>query len=765
MKRGQFFVILALILTLTTMYSALADNPIALTSIWTENDGTSLTVDAGEEAEVYVFVTSLESFRLSIDILDEDGLTESIVTNLPIPAGPSNSRYWNEFAIDTTELNGDYDVVVRVTNSRGTTTETLSLNVIGEDSTAVNNPPTIRLDPSPDRWDSLFGLNIIPFFFHYDRTVDESFTINIVGEDVNNDDVTVEANFFGSTPAGMSLVQISEGRVRLTGTPTETGKFTVQFLATDEHEASAGWAFDVTIHPESPELEITSVEPLTVNEGNTNVIVAEVTNDVSVEEFTVQLHDAETGDRIRSDIFTSLEQTENQLRIEVSPNFNAVNHVTHTELTRDVVATITADDLTTITTELTVVDTNQNPLFGLIEDIGPVELNSLVEFTVTAYDTDREDVLTYNKVSGPTTLTIDSETGEVSWLASTEGTHTIVLRVEDGFGGSDKITLLLTVNELENSAPVLTAIGSQYAEVGDLVTFTATASDVDGDELTFRTGGDYAEHFNPFDHTFTWRVESPDVGTHTVRIIVSDGELTDFEDVLITVSELDTDRDGIPDSEDNCPLTPNPDQEDTDGDGLGDACDDSPFNDEPRIVSNPPTTAQEGEEYQYQVIVVDSDSIDYWVNGPEGMEIDESGLVTWTPEDGNDAFVTVFATDGEFVVSQDYHIQTRESYRNVKFTSVRVSQEEVYPGEPVYVYVSMENNGNQDLDDLRITAMIPELGLHYSGGEYDLEEGDSVTEQLFLPIHYSAPAGTYTVWVMAKNGQFHDNAFRQVIVR
>jgi len=51
--------------------------------------------------------------------------------------------------------------------------------------------------------------------------------------------------------------------------------------------------------------------------------------------------------------------------------------------------------------------------------------------------------------------------------------------------------------------------------------------------------------------------------------------------VGVTLCELgldpDTDGDGVPDSVDNCPEVPNPDQLDTNQSGLGDACDPDPY--------------------------------------------------------------------------------------------------------------------------------------------------------------------------------------------
>lgn len=61
----------------------------------------------------------------------------------------------------------------------------------------------------------------------------------------------------------------------------------------------------------------------------------------------------------------------------------------------------------------------------------------------------------------------------------------------------------------------------------------------------------------------------------------------------------DSDRDGVPDIQDNCPKVKNADQKDSDDDGIGDVCDQYPYGNEPAVAS---------------VILLDFDG--YYLNDP-----------------------------------------------------------------------------------------------------------------------------------------------------
>jgi hypothetical protein len=93
-----------------------------------------------------------------------------------------------------------------------------------------------------------------------------------------------------------------------------------------------------------------------------------------------------------------------------------------------------------------------------------------------------------------------------------------------------------------NEAPVLGSIGSQSVDLGGPLTIVLTASDPDGDELTFSavnlpTGATFDEATQ----TFSWTPEPGVIpeGTYEVTFIVSDDKgKTDSEVVAITVSAV-----------------------------------------------------------------------------------------------------------------------------------------------------------------------------------------------------------------------------------
>ena len=134
------------------------------------------------------------------------------------------------------------------------------------------------------------------------------------------------------------------------------------------------------------------------------------------------------------------------------------------------------------------------------------------------------------------------------------------------------------VGDACESAPTVT-ISPETDSVtpGASITFTTTADDTDNpvSSLTYewRVDGIIQAGQTGPSATFTFFVDS------TVRVTVRDpGLLSGFDEATVTINP-DSDSDGVLDSNDNCPSTPNPNQSDNDGDELGDACDTDNDND------------------------------------------------------------------------------------------------------------------------------------------------------------------------------------------
>ncbi|MDH3249254.1 MAG: putative Ig domain-containing protein [Acidimicrobiia bacterium] len=195
---------------------------------------------------------------------------------------------------------------------------------------------------------------------------------------------------------------------------------------------------------------------------------------------------------------------------------------------------------------VTVTEDNTAPSLTPIAD-RLIPEGSALEFTVSATDADvPAQVITYGLGAGaPTGAVIDALTGDFSWTpteAQGPGIFGITVIAKDNGPGNleDSRTFTVTVTEV-NAAPTLTTAGDLSGDEQSLITFTASATDVDepGQQLTFGLSGQPAgASIEPSTGEFTWTpTEAQGPAAYTFDVIVSDGDLTDSEPITVTVAE------------------------------------------------------------------------------------------------------------------------------------------------------------------------------------------------------------------------------------
>jgi PKD repeat protein len=176
-----------------------------------------------------------------------------------------------------------------------------------------------------------------------------------------------------------------------------------------------------------------------------------------------------------------------------------------------------------------------------------------VTFTATASDADAGQTLTFSLGSGaPLGATIDASTGTFSWTVSASGTFPVTVVVTDNavLPQSDSESLVITIgNGPSNIPPVLAPIGNKTAFEGNLLTFTATATDPDaGQILTFSldSGAPAGAAINPNTGVFTWTppLNAPSFSPITIRVTDDGGQcgvpFSDSETIQVQVIHGDT---------------------------------------------------------------------------------------------------------------------------------------------------------------------------------------------------------------------------------
>ncbi len=263
------------------------------------------------------------------------------------------------------------------------------------------------------------------------------------------------------------------------------------------------------------------------------------------------------------------------------------------------------------------------------------------------------DVLTFELVQGPNGMAVSSG-GVATWQPNDQqvGTHQVILRVSDGKGGIDLQAYTLTVQQ-GNRRPVITSTQpSNTAIATKLFRYQVTASDLDGDALTYAIVPNQEEARSmPAGVTLsstgllTWTPTSAQVGG--AYVWGPDNDIVAPWQVTVKVSDG---KGGLAYQQVDLLV------------------DSAIANRAPEIISQPRTSVSVGTDYFYEIQAKDADGdrLTYSVvEAPAGMTL-SSGLLTWKP--GADQLgkytVVVNVSDGTIATQQRWTISTLTGMTN-----------------------------------------------------------------------------------------------------
>jgi hypothetical protein len=250
-----------------------------------------------------------------------------------------------------------------------------------------------------------------------------------------------------------------------------------------------------------------------------------------------------------------------------------------------------------------------------------VKVGSLYSFTPRASDPDN-DPLTFSARGVPSWATFDSSTGQFSGIptmADVGSSPDIIVSVSDGEFSASLAAFQVTV-VAENSAPSISGIPPSAVDAGSNYSFTPTASDPDGNPLTFAISNPPGwVEFDAGTGHLSGIPTNADAGTYDgVVISVTDGEFSaSLPAFSLTVSAV-------------------------------------AGNSPPRISGTPPASVNAGDSYSFTPTATDADgdALTFSVTGlPSWANFDAgSGRLSGTPGDGDVGLysnISISVSDGQ----------------------------------------------------------------------------------------------------------------------
>jgi uncharacterized repeat protein (TIGR01451 family) len=506
----------------------------------------------------------------------------------------------------------------------------------------------------------------------------------------------------------------------LTWTPNTTGTFAITVKVTDDGtpNLTETKTFTMTVLPSEADLAISqteSADPIT--EGNTLSYTLTVNNLGPAAANQVQLINTlpanvslnsvtgtdwacnQSGNTVTCDLAAlAVGTTANPITVTVLANSSGTLNNTAT-VSSSVTDPNSANNSRTATT--TVTAANQAPVLSPIGN-QTVTLGDTLNFTVSATDLDGDN-LSFSLPNPLAGATIEASSGELSWTPGTTGTFELTVNViDDGIPSlSDEQTFSITVTPA-NQAPVLENIRAQLIALGSPFSFTASATDPDGDNLSFSLPNPLAgATIDATSGELSW---TPGItGTFDLTVNVTDDgfpSLSDEQTFSITVHPVNL-----------APVLEN----------IGD-----------QLIAL-------GSPFSFTVSATDPDgnSLTFSLeNAPAGATMDaNSGLFSWTPNTVGTFNVTIKVTDDgiPLLTNEKTFSITVVPATNLSITQTASSETITAGGQMTYT-LTVHNAGPEEATNVKVEDTLPtEVTYNSATGTEDwtcAEDGGTVTCEL-----------------------------------
>ncbi|MBB1420121.1 tandem-95 repeat protein, partial [Pseudoalteromonas sp. SG44-1] len=548
--------------TVTLTINAVNDAPVALDNTAQLQEEGSFEVNVlGNDSDVDIG-DSLDVSSVTVVSAPSNGQTQVTATGAIIYT--ANADYYGDdsFTYTVKDSNGEVSNLATVT---------MTVNPVND--APVAQTQTLNLDE------------------------DASLLITLLATDIENDSLTYRID---TDVAHGTLVQQSSDSWLYTPAADYNGSDSFTFVANDGALDSAPVSVNLTVNAVN-DAPVASAEAVSVNE-DTLLTVNLAASDIEGDTLTYQISSQPQNGRVTLTGSQAIYQGESDFFGTDSFSFVANDGSVDSAPAVITVTVSSVNDVPVI---------SGSPTVSVSEKIA-------YSFAPTATDTEGDN-LTFSISNKPSWLSFDSSTGLLSGTAgnSDVGVYSnIVISVSDGMDTVSLPAFNLTVINV-NDAPTIGGVPALNVDQDTSYSFTPTASDIDGDSLTFSISNKPSwANFDSSTGQLSGTPSNDDVGVNNNIIIsVSDGAITTaLSSFNLTVKNV---------------------------------------NDAPTISGTPNTTVSEDSQYQFTPSVrdIDGDSLSFSIiNKPSWASFDTStGELAGTPQNedvGSYAAITISVNDG-----------------------------------------------------------------------------------------------------------------------